>query len=289
MLKKLKKSKNKKYYLFFLILPVLFLLWFFIEPLTITIKEYTISSSEIPVEFDNYEIIFLSDIHCNSDFNLNRIKNFEDKVNTLNADMIILGGDYANRNNYLEPVFKSIGNIKAKDGIYGVLGNYDYTANTYKGYDEIRDVMHKYGITPLINDYALIKREDKTLKIIGIEYLLYIDKGRMNELMLETNDSNFVILASHSPDVVYYIENMSGIDLILSGHTHGGQVTLFGKWTSDVFVGTKSNYLSGLYIKDNTNIIVSNGIGTSIFPIRFFSFPQIVKITLKKIYENDNS
>lgn len=264
-------------------LPILCILWSFIEPLIITLKTYTISSLEIPAEFNDYKIIFLSDIHCNSDFDLNRVDKLVTRVNTLDADMIILGGDYIGSNEqYFEPVLESMGKIKGKDGIYGILGNYDYVADTYKGYGKTMNTMTSYGITPLISDYSLIKKEDTTLKIIGVEYLLYLDRDKLDELLLDTNDSDFTILVSHSPDIVYYIEDLSGIDLMLSGHTHGGQVTLFGTWAPESFMGTKSPYRSGHYIKDDTNIIVSNGIGTSIFPIRFFSFPQIVIITLKK-------
>jgi uncharacterized protein len=106
-------------------------------------------------------------------------------------------------------------------------------------------------------------------------------RPRLGPIIEGTNADDFVILVSHNPD---YAEELppGAVDLTLSGHTHGGQITFFGLWAPYLPSDYGQRYRTGLVETENTTVIVSNGIGTIFPPIRFFAPPQIVEITLER-------
>jgi predicted MPP superfamily phosphohydrolase len=92
---------------------------------------------------------------------------------------------------------------------------------------------------------------------------------------------DFVILITHNPDYFPLVDK-SKVDLVFSGHTHGGQVTFFGLWAPATHSDYGNKYRTGVITEDNSTLIVSNGLGTTILPVRFFARPQIIVVTLKK-------
>jgi uncharacterized protein len=248
----------------------------FIEPYWLQNKTYLIVDQDIPPKFHNTKIIFLSDIHHGPFFNISRVRNLVKRVNLQKPDIILLGGDYVFREDkYIIPVFNELKNLKATMGIYGVLGNHDHWENA----DLTRERMAKAGIALADNKAFWINKDGERIKIGGVgDYLEDIQD--LDPTIGDVRKNDFVMLLSHNPD---YAERArtDKIDLMFSGHTHGGQVALFGLWAPLVPSIYGQKYRTGLVELHNFKIIISNGIGTITPPVRFFARPQIVIVILK--------
>ncbi|HPJ22371.1 MAG TPA: metallophosphoesterase [Clostridia bacterium] len=255
-----------------LILVVLLLLGYsFIEPYWLKVTEYEISSPGIPAEFDGYEILFVSDIHHGPYFSVERVEKLRDRMNSMGADLILLGGDYVHRGPlYVPEVFSALKGLSAPDGVMGVLGNHDH----WDGEQATRDGFAYAGITDIENIGVTVQRDGASIEIAGVgDY----DMG-VQELNLDPR--LFSILVSHNPD---YIAGISGVkpDLMLSGHTHGGQVTLFGLWAPLIPSAYWNKFRYGEIDYNDIRLIVTSGVGTITPPMRFFARPEIVRITLR--------
>jgi len=264
----------KKSILIIAILMIFFGAYSLIEPYLIETKEITIESDQIPAEFDGKRIVFLTDIHYGSFFSENRLNNLVNQTNELKPDMILLGGDYVtNDPSSVEAVFSSLSNLNAPLGVYGVLGNNDPENNSIQA-------MQNAGITYIGNNAVWIGSNTSRIRVGGVGDM---DTDVPNQLPTidGVTPEDYVILVSHKPD---YFEKISRskIDLQLSGHTHGGQITFFGLWAP--FINSKygQKYVTGLKKSNNNTMIISNGIGVVWAPVRFFARPQIIVITLKR-------
>jgi len=264
----------KKLILIFVIMGIFCGAYAFIEPYLIETKEVTIESSQIPSEFDGKRIVFLTDIHYGPFFSMDRVNSLVNQTNALHPDMILLGGDYVTDNaSNVGPVFSSLANLKAPLGVYGVLGNNDPKNVSIQA-------MENAGITYIGNNGVWIGNNASRIRVGGVADM---DTDVPNQLPIlnGVSPSDFVILVTHKPD--YFPEvSKSRVDLVLAGHTHGGQITLFGLYAP--FVNSKygQEYVTGEKTLGNDTMIISNGIGMVWAPVRFFARPQIIVITLKK-------
>lgn len=252
-------------------------IYVFIEPRWLEDKTYIIVNQDIPLKFKNTRIIFISDIHHGPFFDISRVRNLVERVNRAKPDIILLGGDYVHRDaKYIVPCFNELRKLEAPLGVYGVLGNHDHWENA----ELTKERMAASGIKEIDNRAFWVAKEGERFKIGGV--------GDYNEdvtdvapTIFDAQESDFVILLSHNPD---YVETLKTdkVDLVLSGHTHGGQVTLFGLWAPLVPSKFGQKYRTGRIDKKKPEVIVSNGIGTITPPVRFFARPQIVTVILKR-------
>ncbi|MGE5416802.1 MAG: metallophosphoesterase [Acidobacteriota bacterium] len=250
-------------------------LYSLLEPYLLEVKPYTITSEQIPPAFDGLSIVFLSDIHRGPFFSEDRVANLVYKVNEINPDIVLLGGDYVHvHNRYMPSCFRELANLKTKNK-FGVLGNHDY----YGGADLTRYYMATAGIRCLNNRSVWLNRGKQRIKLGGVGDLEE-DVQDLSPTINNVNASDYVILLSHNPD---YAESITSnkVDLVLSGHTHGGQITFFGLWTPVNKSNYGQKYQTGLVQAPHTKVLVSNGIGSVIVPLRFGARPQIVQLTLK--------
>ena len=263
----------KKRYLLVLAV-ILLLVYMFIEPYWIETKEITIESDQIPAQFDGKTIVFLSDIHAGPFFSQERIDSLVNQVNALDPDLILLGGDYVDGDSaYTPSTFDSLSNLKAPLGVYAVLGNKDpqyVTLNT----------IFQSNITYIGNKGTWITVNGSRIRLGGVGD--YNNGAQIqNATTSVVTPQDFVILITHNPDYFPMVDK-SKVDLVFSGHTHGGQVTFFGLWAPATHSDYGNMYRTGVITEDNTTLIVSNGLGTTILPVRFFARPQIIVVTLKK-------
>lgn len=249
----------------------------FVEPFLLEEKMTVIHDSDVPQSFVGKKIVFLSDIHHDRFFTRSRVADVVQKVNDLEPDIIILGGDYVfGDKKYIEPVFEELAKLKAKMGVYGVTGNHD----DWEDRDLTVASMKKAGITVLDDKTQWLQIGDQKIKLAGIGwYLTY--KPNIAPLIRDAKTDDFVLLACHTPDFAEDLET-DKIDLMLSGHTHGGEVTLFGLWAPYVPSDYGQKYRTGLVETGKTTVLVSNGVGNSFLPIRFFARPQINIVILEK-------
>jgi len=266
----IKMNKSKK----IILIIAIVIAYMFIEPYMIETKEVVIESEQIPPQFDGKKIVFVSDIHYGPYFDKMRVDNLVKRVNDIHPDLILLGGDYVDREReYITPVFESLSQLKAPYGVYAVLGNNDPQYLTLKA-------IPASGISYIGNKGKWIKEDSAGIRLGGVG-----DYNNGNQIQRATTATakpeDFVILISHNPD--YFPEvDKSKVDLVLSGHTHGGQVSFFGLYAPIVHSRYGNKYRTGIIKEGNTTMIVSNGIGTVILPVRFFTPPQIYVIELKR-------
>jgi len=260
-----------------IIAGILILTYCFFEARWIKTTEVEIKSSDIPESFDGTKIVFITDIHLGPYLSFQRLSRIVDRINNIKPDLIIFGGDYVHYSSkYIEPVFIGLGKLQSKYGSYGVLGNHDHYADaalTLK-------MMAKYGIYNIDNQSFWIRNRNDSIKIGGVGDL-WEDIQLPQNTLKDLKKSNFSILVTHHPDYLEKIDT-NLIDLTLSGHTHGGQITFFGLWAPILHSNYGQKYRYGLIDSGNTKSYISSGIGTVILPLRFFCRPEIVVITLKK-------
>ncbi len=217
------------------------------------------------------KIVQLSDLH------LKKVRyvheGIADKINEIQPDIILITGDAIDSRDHLEVLDKFLGLIDHSIVKYAIPGNWEYWG--YIDLKELDKVYHKHNCLLMVNHNRSLKIRDREISIIGVDDLVGGKADfRMAANNLESEDT--VIVMTHCPEHRDYIVREKGeldIDLILSGHTHGGQITLFG-WAPFRPVGS-GEYLKGWYKDQSPPLYVSKGIGTSIVPMRFFSRAEV--------------
>jgi len=249
----------------------------FFEANELIVRRVDFAHPKIPPAFDGTTVAFLADIHCSRYFYFTRkkVRDLVEKVNRLKPDLILLGGDYVSGHRYIASSYAELKNLKAPLGVYGVLGNHDHWADA----ESSRREMKKSQIPLLENSAVWIKKGGAEIRLGGVGDW-WEGTQDLKATMRNTKKNDFVLLLSHNPD---YLETLpkEGPDLVLCGHTHGGQVTMFGLWAPCVSSRYGEKYRSGRKEIKSGTAFISNGIGTVVLPIRFFAPPEILLITLK--------
>ena len=272
----MKKRYIIKILLSLIILIILCAIYSFIEPYWLKVEHINIIDQDIPKSFAGKKIVFISDIHHGPHFSIKRVARLVEKVNRLRPDIIVFGGDYVYREQkYIIPCFEELKKLKATIGKFGVMGNHDHWQNAQL----TKQGMKNAGIVILDNRAERIEINGQRIKIGGVGDL-WEDSQDINPTIENTKEEDFVILVSHNPDYVEEIVTYN-IDLVLSGHTHGGQVTLFGLWALLLPSRYGQKYRTGILDTKFTKVVITNGVGTIAPPVRFFARPEINVIVLK--------
>ncbi|MCU9808093.1 metallophosphoesterase [Paraclostridium sp. AKS46] len=246
----------------------------YIEPSMLRVKNIDLKAKDIK----DCRIVFFTDTHFGKLYSQSNIDKIVKKINNQNPDIVIFGGDlldnYARDYSLLDTdsLQKSLSKIEAKYGKYAVFGNHDYGGGASRVYEKF---MSGGGFKVLKNESSYIN--DLNLNIIGYDdYLL--GNTKKSDYKIEENKFNLVV--THEPDVVELMTSSSE-NFILSGHSHGGQVTIPFITDKILPVGAHK-YVKGLYseknvgINDSTKMYVSSGIGMTSIPLRFLNPPEIV-------------
>jgi predicted MPP superfamily phosphohydrolase len=262
--------------LILLFLLTAFLAWLVIEPRILLTTEMTVTDTDIPPEFDGFKIVHLSDIHHGSHVSLDFVRKAVEKTNALGPDLIVISGDYISKNKkYIGPCFDELKGLQSEYGVLSVLGNHDYWTDA----DMVRAAMKRSRIEDLENRSKWIRKQGAKIKVGGVGDLWESEQD-LDSTTSDVQENDFVVLLSHNPD---YAEEVPPdlVDLMLCGHTHGGQFTFFGLYAPKLPVSTGQKYRSGMVERQGMKIVVSRGIGMIAPPVRFFCPPQIILITLK--------
>jgi predicted MPP superfamily phosphohydrolase len=273
-----RRRLGRRFFWSFFLGALLLLVYAYAETYWIELKEITVSSRDLPQAFSGKRIVFLTDIHRGPFFSQKRLEKLVERVNGLQPDLILFGGDYIHRSpEFIPPCFAALGKLHAPLGKFGVLGNHDH----WESAALTRQYAARAGIRLLDNRAVWIYQEGARIRLGGVGDLLR-DISDSRPTLEDVRANDFVMLLSHNPDYIETIHD-NRIDLVLSGHSHGGQITFFGWWApvSNSYYGEK--YRTGLVKTPYTKAVISNGIGTITPPLRFFARPQIILITLKRI------
>jgi predicted MPP superfamily phosphohydrolase len=271
------KHLRQKIWLLITALILLLCIYSLIEPYWIEVKVTEITDPDIPETFSQFRIAFIADIHHGPFFSRDRVKQVVTMVNDLRPDMVVLGGDYVyGHKKYTAPCFEELSKLKAPYGVFAILGNHDHWED--ESTEFTIKIFPQHKITLIDNKALWIHKDSARIKLGGVgDY--WTDSQDLSPTIQDVNESDFVILLSHNPD---YCETFTTkkIDLVLSGHTHGGQVTFFGLYSPFLPTHTGQKYRSGLVELAQTKVLITNGVGTIFPPVRFYARPQINLIIL---------
>lgn len=246
----------------------------YVEPTLLNTTNHTVPLS---LQSSPLKIVFFSDTHFGRLYSETNIEKIVKEINDAEADIIIFGGDFFDNYykdssllnlDYLKEQLLKLNSNAEKIAIWG---NHDYGGGSVRIYEGF---MEESGFTVLKNQTHTIK--SLNVSIIGLDDLLL---GDPNPEAINPSDKTVNIIATHAPDLVDTL-NLDGIDLIVSGHSHGGQVNLPIITNRVLPVGAKK-YIRGEYEVENAKLIVSKGIGVSNLPYRLFSVPEINVVDIK--------
>jgi predicted MPP superfamily phosphohydrolase len=270
----MRKRYAVKKVIWLFIIGVALLGYVFIEPYWLKVDHQTFVFQDLPKSADSLKVVFVSDIHHGPYFSIERVENLVARINEMKPDLVLLGGDYVHRDpKYIIPCFQVLGKLKAVYGVYGVMGNHDHLESALITQQAAADA----GIQLLDHKALWLTIGENRIKIGGVGDLT-TDLQNMSAFQ-DAGENDFTILLSHNPD---YIRSLPAgkVDLMLSGHTHGGQVTLFGFWAPFIPSAYGNKYRTGIVKENGTTLLITNGVGTITPPARFFARPQIEEIIL---------
>lgn len=238
------------------------------------VKRYSFSNEAVPDEFDGYKIAFVSDIHYPSLFTQKRLKKLTRRLKKESPDMLLLGGDYVTSDTYLDELFDSLSAIEPLDGVFAVLGNHER-----RYMEAVVRAMDDYNINLLADSVVAIERCNDSIFLVGVYDSFVYDSLAVQPAEL-VDDKEFVILLCHTPD--YAELSSTTADIVFSGHTHGGQVSLFGLYTPVKNTRYGNRFLRGMNkTTSGASVITTTGVGTSRRKVRFCVPSEIVLVTLK--------
>ena len=277
---KLEEMKKKK--ITILIITVVLFLWLLWGNKTVELNNITISSRDLPSAFSGYKIAQISDLH-NAQFG-NENAMLIRLLKEASPDIIVITGDIVDSTHTdMDTAIAFVRNIVKIAPCYYVTGNHEAWLGS--DYNELENALIDEGVIVLHDEAVTLEKEGQAIQMIGVDDpdFSYIAADKIISAKLEHINitQEFTIMLSHRPELFdSYVENE--IDLVLSGHAHGGQVRipLIGGLIAPN-QGLFPKYDAGVYSEGNTTMVVSRGIGNSVIPIRINNRPEIVLIELQ--------
>lgn len=241
--------------------------------------ELTHESDKIPASFDGYRITQITDLH-DATFGENQSRLVK-KVRATNPDVIFLTGDLVDSRRYnLQNSLQAVAQFVEIADVYYVTGNHEVALNKV---DEIYAALTELGVHVLPNEAVVLERNGERITTLGIEDPLMgkaMDES-IDEAMQNVEADRFTMLLSHRPERFETYVNKQ-VNLIFTGHAHGGQIRVpFIGGLIAPSQGVLPKYTAGTFEENNTKMVVSRGLGNSIFPFRVFNLPEIIVVELK--------
>ena len=282
-------TAKKKKFIFLVVVAivlVVLVIWIAWGNTALELNTYTISSSKLPQSFDGYRIAHVSDLH-----NAEMGKDNETLLTMLrdaDPDIIAITGDLIDsRNTVIEVALQFVREAVKIAPCYYVTGNHEARVGEY---GELKAGMEAAGVTVLEDVRTEISMEGETITLIGVndpsyqtDYLFGDSETVMNTKLeeLHSEKDGFTVLLSHRPELFDTYANHN-IDVVLSGHAHGGQFRLpFIGGLVAPNQGLFPEYDAGIYTEGNTNMLISRGVGNSILPFRINNRPEVILIELQ--------
>ena len=258
--------------------------------------KYTLYFDNLPKAFDGYRITQISDIHCGSFDNYEKIHYGVELINSQKSDVILFTGDLVNNLANEVHNWKSLfATLQAPDGVFSIMGNHDYGDYSswetpeakQQNLEHLFQLQKQMGWQLLLNEHCYLERDGEKIALIGVEnwgHGRFSKYGDLNKAMEGVNTEDFKILMSHDPthwQEVVLPENKD-IQLTLSGHTHGMQCGIeipeWLKWSPSQYI---YKYWGGMYEEGGKYLNVNRGFGYHAFPGRLGVWPEITVIELK--------
>ena len=286
-----KKNRRRVFRVVLILLVVLALAaWPFVEARIVTVEKVSVKSADLPSAANHFKVVYVTDIHWGHWFSDSQLQSLFLKIKSLQPDLVLFGGDYATDNASAVEFFGRVQNlsgqyrIHSRYGLYGVLGEADRGETDFDR-DQVTEAMTNAGITPLVNESVPVYIGSGTIWLAGLDDYL-AGRPDLKAVASKVNADDFVILLSHNPAVIQEAQqtlNASGslgwFDIGLFGHTHGGQMKLFSPMADEI-EDIPERYISGWLTENRSQLLFSNGVGTSGFPGRLLCPARIHLIEL---------
>ena len=244
------------------------------EASTLTIEDVKVYLKRLPKELDGFRIVHLSDIHHSAFTNLEHITRTVEIANKLKPDMFILTGDYVSHGTeFIAPMAKVMGKLVSEFGTFACLGNHDHWSDA----ELVTNCLRDEGVSVLINEGFRFKARGASFWLCGVDDLM-VGKTDLREALMGADVDEMKILLAHNPAIIRRAAWV-GVDFMLSGHTHGGQIRL--RPTQEGLIMPRNRRISGLHRRKETQIYVTRGIGTVVVPVRYQCPPEISLIELR--------
>lgn len=245
-----------------------------VEPRWLRIVRLRLAVPDLPPAFDGYRLAHVADTHLGVRINDRRLPGLIEAIHAERPDLIAITGDFVTgQGGDLDALCAPLSALHAPDGVWGCLGNHDYTA----GARLVRAAVERGPIRVLVNEHHTVRRGDQALVIAGVDDVLH---GRPDlGAALDGAPQTPAILLAHEPDYARVAAVEPRVTLMLAGHTHGGQVRLPGIGAL-LLPRLGHLYPSGMYQIGAMALYVTQGAATGRFVIRFNCRPEIAVITL---------
>lgn len=292
------RSNRKKYIKSALVLLIVIALLLFCsyQNRHLETTYYTYKAEQLGADLEGYRIVQISDLH-NVKFGKNNQK-LVDRIRECEPDMIVLTGDLVDSNHTnVDRAVQFVDEIVKICPVYYVTGNHEYWLEKSE-YDELMDGLVSAGVVILDNQVVEISRGDAKFRLVGLddrsladgtlEALLSDESIRNNQAEQkeetagneDSGEKELTVVLAHEPQYLARYAG-TGVDLVLSGHAHGGQFRLpFVGGIVAPDQGFLPEYTAGEYYMNGTEMIVSRGLGNSVIPVRLFNYPEIVCVDL---------
>jgi predicted MPP superfamily phosphohydrolase len=244
------------------------------EPYRLTIEHHQIYLRRLPRELDGFRIVQLSDIHHSTFTSSEIIERAVRTASNLQPDIIALTGDYISKNReYAAPCAELLGRLRARHGVYAVLGNHDHWTDA----SLITDLFRAEGMTVLVNQGIRFEKNGAAFWLAGVDDTM-VGLEDLSLALAGSRADEMKLLLAHNP-IVLRRAARAGVDLVLSGHTHGGQVSLRPERSASG--RPRRRVLKGLVREGETQIYVTRGLGTVVLPVRFGCPPEVSLLELR--------
>lgn len=258
------------------------------ESKNIEVVERTYFIDSTKIDLNNFKIAFISDIQADRFNNEKRVKNYINKVNEINPDIVLAGGDFVSGDSeYIPIVAKLVGGLKSNYGVYSCIGDHDFYAfekQYWKSLARVKEELSKYNVHMIDNGNLILNINNAKVKITFLSntYVKDFDESIFDSLANSHKNVDFKILVTHQPSKEIIEESKKyNYNLYLAGHTHGGQVNFLFPFTYLSPVMFETKYIRGDYWFDGLLMVVNRGLGMSSMPFRYHSIPEISLIVLK--------
>ncbi|MDH5789234.1 MAG: metallophosphoesterase [Nitrospinota bacterium] len=256
----------------------------------IVVERVPIKLKGLPDAFRGFKIAQLSDLHSSPLVDKEHFEHAVDLALAEKPDLIVLTGDYIGHTlrtpsnyihefdpQYLDNLVAALGRAKAPFGTYAVLGNHDFWSGPKVTQRICHDFMAHAGVRVLRNQHVTLTKEEESIQLLGVDD--YWHSWDLRKTLRKISKNSVKILLSHNPDINWKIKPSHKIDLVLSGHTHGGQVAF--PFVGAPFSPTRNHrYLKGLVRDGDRQTYITRGVGHLVVPIRFNCPPEVTLITL---------
>lgn len=249
-----------------------------LEPKRLAVTRRAIPCAGLPARLDGVRIAVMADFHFRPGVDDELVAEAVDRVESEDVDLVLLPGDFINSDPaVLPPLLSFLGGLRARHGVFAALGNHD---GWHGGREGTRRAFEDAGISFLINRNRVLRIRGEDLAVAGTDFV-WLGRPDPAKALESIERKTPVVAMVHEPDFFDSMVDHRRIDLQVSGHTHGGQCRIpFVPWTpAKVRFGEK--YIRGLFRRGDSNLFVTQGVGTTALRVRFACPPELAVLTLR--------